>query len=238
MREPVKSLLNRWALYLVPISLGLMTISANAVALDYTVELVVYSLLQRDTGAEQWSAPRSLPDTEASLMLGESGTRMLEGPRNLQAIADTLRRSDRHRLLLHWHWQQPGWPVTQARPVLVQIPAGVALPVTDLPSGLTKFSIDDAGDGQLSAASTSQAATPLLDGTVNLIAGEILQVDVDLLYRDSTLGVPVRLQESRRLRSGELNYLDHPRFGVLVQVTPVSAAVTAPMTAPGQASPR
>jgi hypothetical protein len=234
MREPVISLLNRWALYLVPISLGLMTISANAVAMDYTVELVVYSALQPDTGAEQWSAPRSLPDTEASLILGESGTRMLEGPRNLQAIADTLRRSDRHRLLLHWYWQQPGWPVTQARPVLVQIPAGVALPITDLPAGLSKFATDSTGDGQLAGASASQAAMPQLDGTVNLIAGEILQADVDLLYRDSTLGVPVRLQESRRLRSDELNYLDHPRFGVLVRVTPVSAS----NTAPGQASPR
>jgi len=238
MREPVKSLLNRWALYLVPVSLGLMGISANAVAVDYTVELVVYTLLQRDTGAEQWSAPRTLPDTERSLMLGESSTIMLEGTRNLQAIADTLRRSDRHRLLLHWYWQQPGWPVTQARPVLVQIPAGGALPVTNLPSGLSKFTLDSARDGQLSAASASQAATPLLDGTVNLIAGEILQVDVDLLYRDPTLGVPVRLQESRRLRSGELNYLDHPRFGVLVRVAPVTAAATAPITAPGQAAPR
>lgn len=234
MREPVKSLWNRWARYLAPIGLGLLTISANAVAVDYTVELVVYSALQRDTGAEQWSAPRTLPDTERSLMLGESGTRMLEGPRNLQAIADTLRRSDRYRLLLHWHWQQPGWPVTQARSVLVQIPTGVALPVTDLPAGLSKFTIDNVGDGQLPVASASQVATPLLDGTVNLIAGEILQVDVDLLYRDSMLGVPVRLQESRRLRSGELNYLDHPRFGVLVRVTPISAS----NTAPGQASPR
>jgi hypothetical protein len=238
MREPVKSLLNRWALYLVPVGLVLMGISVNAVAVDYTVELVVYSLLQRDTGAEQWSAPRTLPDTERSLILGENSTSLLEGPRNLQAIADTLRRSDRHRLLLHWYWQQPGWPVTQARPVLVQIPAGVALPVTDLPSGLSKFSIDSTGVGQLSEASASHAATQLLDGTVNLIAGEILQVDVDLIYRDPTLAVPVHLQESRRLRSGELNYLDHPRFGVLVRVAPVTASVSAPITAPGQASPR
>jgi len=49
---------------------------------------------------------------------------------------------------------------------------------------------------------TSQAATPLLDGTVNLIAGEILQVDVDLLYRDSTLGVPVR-RKSRGVCAAE-----------------------------------
>lgn len=32
------------------------------------------------------------------------------------------------------------------------------------------------------------------------------------------------LREQRRMRSGELHYLDHPRFGALVLVTPVEAA--------------
>ncbi len=32
-----------------------------------------------------------------------------------------------------------------------------------------------------------------------------------------------RLQESRRVRSGEVHYLDHPRFGVIVTVTPIPA---------------
>ena len=32
----------------------------------------------------------------------------------------------------------------------------------------------------------------------------------------------VLLQEQRRMRSGEVHYFDHPRFGLVVQVTPVS----------------
>jgi hypothetical protein len=32
----------------------------------------------------------------------------------------------------------------------------------------------------------------------------------------------VVLQEQRRLRSGELHYFDHPRFGLIVLVTPVA----------------
>jgi len=32
-----------------------------------------------------------------------------------------------------------------------------------------------------------------------------------------------RLEQSRRVRSGELHYIDHPELGVLVRVTPVAA---------------
>jgi len=34
----------------------------------------------------------------------------------------------------------------------------------------------------------------------------------------------IRLDQSRRVRSGELHYLDHPELGVLVRITPVEAA--------------
>jgi hypothetical protein len=33
----------------------------------------------------------------------------------------------------------------------------------------------------------------------------------------------VLLQEQRRLRSGELHYFDHPKFGLLMLVKPVSS---------------
>lgn len=32
-----------------------------------------------------------------------------------------------------------------------------------------------------------------------------------------------RLAQSRRVRSGELNYFDHPRFGAIVMLTPYPA---------------
>jgi hypothetical protein len=32
-----------------------------------------------------------------------------------------------------------------------------------------------------------------------------------------------RLSERRRIRSGELHYFDHPRFGVIARVTPYQA---------------
>ena len=224
MRYMIDLIPHRLKAVLLTACLYLGGIATPAEAADYTVELVVYASLQRDNAAEQWPVPRMLPDTERAITLGMNGTRLLEGPRNLQAIADTLRRSNNHRLLLHWYWQQPGWGVGQGQPVLVQIPTGSVLPVVALPAEVSKLAMQQLRASLVAATLAVPATFPALDGTVNLIVGEILQVDVDLIYRDPDTGLPLQLKESRRLRSGELHYLDHPRFGVLLRVAPVGAA--------------
>ncbi|MFA7593929.1 MAG: CsiV family protein [Thiohalobacteraceae bacterium] len=71
----------------------------------------------------------------------------------------------------------------------------------------------------LAAAADGQ---PLLDGTISLALSRYLHLNADLIYADPSVGTPVALREVRRMRSGELHYLDHPRFGVLVQVDPVA----------------
>jgi hypothetical protein len=74
----------------------------------------------------------------------------------------------------------------------------------------------------------------VLDGTFTLRRGRFLHADVDLGYRktyvptetlpDGSAAQPVtlyvRMTQSRRLRNDELNYLDHPLFGVLFVVSP------------------
>ncbi len=85
-----------------------------------------------------------------------------------------------------------------------------------------------------------QGRTPhVLDGTFTLRQGRYLHVDVDLGYRlsftpEATLPADarpgdatvqpvarlIRMTQSRRIRSDELNYLDHPLIGVLFVVSP------------------
>ena len=58
-----------------------------------------------------------------------------------------------------------------------------------------------------------------------------MQIDLNLLYHypaatsdpdgESAGSDGLLLQISRKLRSGDLNYMDHPLLGVLAQVTPV-----------------
>ena len=80
----------------------------------------------------------------------------------------------------------------------------------------------------------------VLDGTFTLRQGRYLHVDVDLGYQlsytpeatppddtapDDAIAQPVtryiRMTQSRRIRSDELNYLDHPLIGVLFVVSPL-----------------
>ncbi len=69
---------------------------------------------------------------------------------------------------------------------------------------------------------------PSLRGVVRLSRGRYLHVDTDL-----TVG-GIRARDHRRMRSGELHYIDHPRIGILVRVdvyAPGSAGATDPQPA-------
>lgn len=54
---------------------------------------------------------------------------------------------------------------------------------------------------------------PSLDGSVALLLGNYLHVDVDLAYNGQLL------RERRKLKRDEIHYLDSPKLGVLTRVT-------------------
>ena len=60
-----------------------------------------------------------------------------------------------------------------------------------------------------------------VEGRVDVTRGRFLHFDVELWTRDGTDGAYVSLTENRRLKSGELNYFDHPRLGMLVRIDPL-----------------
>jgi len=66
------------------------------------------------------------------------------------------------------------------------------------------------------------AAGGQLDGTVTLVRERFLHLDVDLVLQSM-----YALDETRRMRSGERHYFDHPMFGVIAEVTPYSAPAPA-----------
>lgn len=59
-----------------------------------------------------------------------------------------------------------------------------------------------------------------VEGIVRLQRGQYLSVIVDMQYHTPS-GTHV-LREKRQLLLNEVNYLDHPAFGVLIQVSPVA----------------
>ena len=113
-----------------------------------------------------------------------------------------LEKSGQYRILHHAAWQQP-----------------VSSPDEALPVRLT--------NGKTLAQASSEA--PALDGSVRLSREQFLQLDLELLYHypasapdgDPAASDGLLLQLNRKLRPGDLNYLDHPVIGILAQVTPV-----------------
>jgi len=59
-----------------------------------------------------------------------------------------------------------------------------------------------------------------IEGTLRLTARPYPQFEV-LLTRSLPSGALALMQENRRLGDGELHYLDHPAFGLLVQIDPI-----------------
>jgi len=125
----------------------------------------------------------------------------------LQGQKTALRSSRQYRPLAHIAWRQV---------------------VLDRESAQTmQFPVSD-------AAQTESYA----DGTIRVAVERYLHLYLDLLLHTQGIQdefelleneVPeFRLKEQRRMRSGELHYFDHPRFGVLALITPYEEAVQEP----------
>jgi hypothetical protein len=64
-----------------------------------------------------------------------------------------------------------------------------------------------------------ETQTGVVEGLLRVYSESFLHVDLDLTLHVAGDG-SYRLNDSRRVRSGETHYFDHPRFGVLLRLTP------------------
>lgn len=110
----------------------------------------------------------------------------------LSSAANALRSDSRFRILLHRRWTQPAEARSDSKPVQLST-----------------------GDGEL-------------DGTLRFYIARFLHLEVNLAFQPVA---PVQtsfpgemptyqIKEQRRIRSQELHYFDHPKFGAIVRVVP------------------
>ncbi len=175
---------------------------------SYDVELIIFRTLSSSATPETWEVEADAP---ATLSLPEDELSPFEAPPptslssaafpalppsqfKLDAIAGTLRRSRDYRPLAHFGWTQPGYARNAAQV-------------------LTIDSLVPADSG--------------LSGQIALTRGRYLHLTLNLAYRQpaSETGAGQRfvLQQTRRMRSNERHYIDHPNFGVIVLITPSPA---------------
>ena len=62
-------------------------------------------------------------------------------------------------------------------------------------------------------------------GTIRLYVARYLHAEAHLVFENPSAAAEAQfeLKESRRMRSGELHYFDHPVFGMLLRATPYEA---------------
>lgn len=161
--------------------------------------------------------------------------RVPEGERFLGTEARRIARSAGREVLAHLAWRQPFEAEAPAWPVLVLGGDGAA------------------GTPEL-VGTVGVALRRYLHAEVDLYRAEPLPVDaaperalpgpaepspflqpgaVERLEAEPPPGTGwVHVQQTRRMRSGELHYLDHPRLGVLLRIEPWEPEALPPLPAP------
>lgn len=148
----------------------------------------------------------------------------------LAEVYRRLRNTDGYQPLLHVAWQQPGYDPETAQALdlsrLAELPDRLHGEVRLYRSRFLHLELDLelwSEPGRSLPAAATATAEPLFPDRGRPQAGEPLDVLEPDVYR---------LSERRKLRSGELHYYDHPRYGVLAKVTPVEVEEE-PVEAPG-----
>lgn len=91
----------------------------------------------------------------------------------------------------------------------------------------------------------SDTLPPPFEGLIKISVSRYLHVDLDILLRGANNNLPfntlealpsptrgsIRFHATRRMRSGELHYIDHPRMGALIMISRVELPEPQPLPA-------
>jgi len=187
---------------------------------DYLIEVVIFETL---AGQSLGAGGLYYPRVENSLRLGSEaavaqGFISVEQNLQLSENAAAIAASSRYRLLRHISWRQPGLDENEAKAVRVAL--GEAIPMF-LPDDLRSYEEFFPGSTNLLPDYPKSINTTTVNGTIKVRLGRFLHMEARLAYTDESTGQSFRLAQSRKMRSGELHYIDNPRFGILTKITPL-----------------
>jgi len=195
-----------------------------AQARDYLVEVVIFETV---AGKNLTAGGLYYPRIENSLRLGTEaavaqGFLPREQDLKLTENAAAIAASSRYRLLRHLAWRQPGLGDNEAKAVRVALGERVSMFIPEDLSTYPEFFPGAAGP---IPGRTQSIDSSIVNGTIKVRLGRFLHMDTRLVFTDEQTGQSFRLAQSRKMRSGELHYIDNPRFGLLTQITPLDDTV-------------
>lgn len=213
----------------------------------YKVEVIIFAYKSKAyRNSELWPVDYSLPRIEKSRELGSAPfTKLSARQLRLGGAANRIKNAPDLEYMLHFGWLQPGLP--EEKSVAVHVYDGM-LEGAYRPESARSYKLD--GTLRLSLSrylhlesdliwrdplsaeevASQQAASQVADDAVPVgaVTGEegAIAMETATPSEIPTSQTPVisehvyRMQQSRRMRSNEIHYLDHPRFGVVALVTP------------------
>lgn len=198
--------------------LTLLMLSGGAQARDFLIEVVLFETV---AGRNLAAGGLHYPKLSRSLRLGSEaaaaqGFLPVEQGLTLSENAQSIAQSDRYRLIRHISWRQPGLDAESAIPVRISLGETSTIFLPDNLDGFDNFLPASAE----SFADRNQAIeAPTINGSIKVRLGRFLHMEVKLVYTDADSAQSFRLQQSRKMRSGELHYIDNPRFGLLTRIS-------------------
>ncbi|MCW9088650.1 MAG: peptidoglycan binding protein CsiV [Gammaproteobacteria bacterium] len=216
----------------------------------YEVEVLLFVQQSQDyRRSEHWPIDYTEPQLEGSRELKAAGSsasepvafrRLGDAELQLQADAERINRAPDLELLAHFGWLQPGMEPEKAIPVRISdemfnlSPSGAAEQTQPRINGTLKLMLARYLhiEADLLYREPTEAATTMYqpyyrenrEGAPDASATTGEENLFLLAQQEEAQQQPLyhvyQLQESRRMRSGELHYLDHPVFGMAVKVRP------------------
>lgn len=187
----------------------------------YQVNAIVFALHQPGpAGHEQWTQEKVLPLRGLGRAVAPVGGLTPDSP--LNAALARLATDARYQVLAVVNWIQPGVDRAQAVPMRLQDARGSldgTIIVYRLQYLHSDLDLAYVPGGQVAGTPAEPVAVagPGLLNSVPPIAVPSPQASPN----EGGNPVVYRLIERRRVRAGKIEYFDHPRFGVLLSITPL-----------------
>lgn len=204
----------------------------------YQLELILFSHNSptfRDS--ERWPEDLALPNVNQAISLSPlvpdqarpAAFALLDvSAMQLLAEAERIERDESLSLLAHLAWLQPGLPADQAKAVWIAIPdparaaegqENLGPPILEGTLSLSLSRYLHLAVDLLYREAKPNEGLPLSGAASPLDLFQLSEQPYGI-HSEAGRWQLYRKEESRRMRSNELHYLDHPMFGMLVLLTP------------------
>lgn len=192
------------------------SVQANDSLPQVYVEVIIFqSLALKGWTEEYWPENQPLPNTSnVTVLNGQDGYARRVGDEQLTLQQERSRMTtDRgYDVLAHFGWIQNAYPRSQAKPIFID--AGIQkrrVGASNLFGTITMY------QGRFNHIEIDLELDRRIPHLARERFAEQQQIDLEWLPESWRF----QIQESRRVRPGQLHYIDHPIYGILVKVDPI-----------------